>query len=61
MTKRIPTVLAAAVLAAAGFAFAGSALAECGASHQSVSLPTTTAQSGPVSTTPAPQPSQTGG
>lgn len=64
MSKRASSVLAALSVMALALAFAGAASANCGADHQSVSLPTTTAQTGPAPVTPvphAPQAPQTGG
>lgn len=64
MSKRVAPVLAGLAVALLGLALAGPASADCGADHQSVSLPTTTAQTGPAPMTPvphAPQAPQTGG
>ncbi len=55
MSKRASSVLAGLAVALLAIAFAGSASADCGATHQSVSLPSTTAQTGPAPMTPVPQ------
>jgi hypothetical protein len=55
MSQRASSVLAGLAVALLGIAFASSASADCGADHQSVSLPTTTAQTGPAPMTPVPQ------
>jgi len=44
--------LALATLAFLGLALTGNAFATCGMDHQSVSLPTTTADTGPAPTPP---------